>query len=345
MSALLDVEDLRVAFVNENDVYRAVDGLSFDVNPGEIVAMVGESGSGKSVTAMTILGLTRGPGVGISGRILFDGLDLIAAGEPALQRLRGAEIAIVFQDPLAALNPVQRIGTQIIEQVRAHERISRTAARARAVECLARVGIPSARERLDAYPHEFSGGMRQRVMIAMALSCSPRLLIADEPTTGLDVTVQAQILAELDDLRAEMGLGVLLVTHDLGVVADIADRVVVMYAGRAVERAPLDAVFDDPQHPYTWGLLGSIPRTDAPRLARLATIPGQPPLPSELPKGCAFAPRCPHRFAACAEPPPLESRVSDPSHHDRCWLPPEDKRVLRDTGAGIGLLGDLAGAQ
>jgi peptide/nickel transport system ATP-binding protein len=345
MSVLLEVEDLRVAFVNEKDAYRAVDGLSFDVMPGEIVAMVGESGSGKSVTAMTILGLTRGPGVGISGRILFDGLDLVTASEPALQRLRGAEIAIVFQDPLAALNPVQRIGTQIIEQVRAHERISSKAARARAVECLARVGIPSARERLNAYPHEFSGGMRQRVMIAMALSCSPRLLIADEPTTGLDVTVQAQILAELDDLRAEMGLGVLLVTHDLGVVADVADRVVVMYAGRAVELAPLDAVFDDPQHPYTWGLLGSIPRTDTPRLSRLATIPGQPPLPSELPEGCAFAPRCPHRFVRCVEPPPLESRLADPNHHDRCWLPPEDKRVLRNTGTGIGLLGELAGAQ
>jgi peptide/nickel transport system ATP-binding protein len=345
MSVLLEVEDLRVAFVNEKDAYRAVDGLSFDVMPGEIVAMVGESGSGKSVTAMTILGLTRGPGVGISGRILFDGLDLVTASEPALQRLRGAEIAIVFQDPLAALNPVQRIGTQIIEQVRAHERISSKAARARAVECLARVGIPSARERLNAYPHEFSGGMRQRVMVAMALSCSPRLLIADEPTTGLDVTVQAQILAELDDLRAEMGLGVLLVTHDLGVVADVADRVVVMYAGRAVELAPLDAVFDDPQHPYTWGLLGSIPRTDTPRLSRLATIPGQPPLPSELPEGCAFAPRCPHRFVRCVEPPPLESRLADPNHHDRCWLPPEDKRVLRNTGTGIGLLGELAGAQ
>ena len=337
MSALLTVDDLRVVFHVDGVRHKAVDGLSFDVAPGEVVAVVGESGSGKSVTALSIMGLTRGPSVELAGSIRFDGTELLNAGESTLRRIRGAEIAIVFQDPLAALNPVKRIGSQITEQIRAHERIPMKSAEARAVECLERVGIPSARERLSAFPHEFSGGMRQRVMIAMALSCSPRLLIADEPTTGLDVTVQAQILEQLDSLRADMGLAVILVTHDLGVVADIADRVVVMYGGRAVERANLDEIFDDPQHPYTWGLLGSIPRTDRPRLRRLATIPGRPPLPSDLPQGCAFSPRCPHMFARCEDEPTLEVRVGGGMHEDRCWLRPDDKRVLRNIDGEVGL--------
>ena len=337
MSALLTVNDLRVAFFSDGIRHQAVEGLAFDVAPGEIVAVVGESGSGKSVTALTIMGLTRGPSVELTGSIRFDGTELLHASESVLRRIRGAEIAIVFQDPLAALNPVKRIGAQIVEQIRAHERIPPRAAESRAVECLERVGIPSARERLSAFPHEFSGGMRQRVMIAMALSCSPRLLIADEPTTGLDVTVQAQILEELDSLRVDMGLAVILVTHDLGVVADVADRVVVMYGGRAVERATLDEIFDDPQHPYTWGLLGSIPRTDRPRLRRLATIPGRPPLPSSLPHGCAFGPRCPHVFARCEGEPALEVRVGGGTHEDRCWLEPDNKRILRNVDGEVGL--------
>lgn len=336
MSALLSVDDLHVAFHTDGLRHSAVEGLSFDVAQGEVVAVVGESGSGKSVTALTIMGLTRGPSVEVSGSVRFNDAELLNASESTLRRIRGAEIAIVFQDPLTALNPVKRIGSQIVEQIRAHEHVSIKVAQARAVECLERVGIPSAAERLSAFPHEFSGGMRQRVMIAMALSCSPRLLIADEPTTGLDVTVQAQILEELDALRADMGLAVILVTHDLGVVADIADRVVVMYAGRAVERATLDGIFDDPQHPYTWGLLGSIPRTDRPRLRRLATIPGRPPLPSNLPRGCAFGPRCPHMFTRCEDEPPLEARLGG-SHEDRCWLRADEKRTLRNVEGGIGL--------
>lgn len=336
MSALLSVDDLHVGFYVEGVRHNAVEGLSFDIASGEVVAVVGESGSGKSATALTIMGLTRGPSVDLSGSVRFDGAELLNASESMLRRIRGAGIAIVFQDPLTALNPVKRIGAQIVEQIRAHEHVSIKAAQARAIECLERVGIPGAAERLSAFPHEFSGGMRQRVMIAMALSCSPRLLIADEPTTGLDVTVQAQILEELDALRADMGLAIILVTHDLGVVADIADRVVVMYAGRAVERATTDGIFDDPQHPYTWGLLGSIPRTDRQRLHRLATIPGRPPLPNNLPRGCVFGPRCPHKFTRCEDEPPLTARLGG-SHQDRCWLRPEEKRTLRNVEGGIGL--------
>jgi oligopeptide/dipeptide ABC transporter ATP-binding protein len=246
---------------------------------------------------------------------------------------------MVFQDPMSSLDPVYRIGTQIVEQIRAHERdVSKVQATDRAVELMERVGVPRARERLRSYPHEFSGGMRQRVMIAMALSCSPKLLIADEPTTALDVTIQAQIIDELNSLREETHAGVILVTHDLGVVADIADRVIVMYAGRVVEQGTLDELFYDPQHPYTWGLLGSITRVDRDRGQRLPAIAGQPPSLLRPPTGCHFRPRCPHAFNRCTDVPELSAHIPEaPGHLDRCWLTVAQKRVLRQVGDQIGL--------
>jgi oligopeptide/dipeptide ABC transporter ATP-binding protein len=337
-SPLLEVSDLKVSFATEDGTVRAVDGVSFQVRGGEVVAIVGESGSGKSVTAMTLMGLTRGPNAKFEGTANFDGTELIQAGADQLQKIRGAGIAMVFQDPMSSLNPVQRIGNQIVEQIRVHEDISKAQALDRAVAMMERVGVPRASERLRSYPHEFSGGMRQRVMIAMALSCSPKLLIADEPTTALDVTIQSQILDELRQLRDQTGAGIILVTHDLGVVADIADRVIVMYAGRVVEEGTLDEIFYDPQHPYTWGLLGSITRIDADRSQRLPAIPGQPPTLLRPPKGCHFRPRCPHAFEKCTEVPPLENRVpGEPTSRDRCWLGVEDKRRLRQVGDQIGL--------
>jgi peptide/nickel transport system ATP-binding protein len=337
---LLDVSDLRVSFATEEGVVQAVDGVTFTVDRGEIVAIVGESGSGKSVTAMTLMGLTRSPNARFEGSATLDGRELITATEEELQRVRGNEIAMVFQDPMTSLDPVYRIGDQIIEQIRAHDRkISKGAAMDRVVELLTGVGIPRARERVRSYPHEFSGGMRQRVMIAMALSCSPSLLIADEPTTALDVTIQAQILRELNDLRSETGAGIVLVTHDLGVVADIADRIIVMYAGRVVEEGTLDELFYDPQHPYTWGLLGSITRVDRDRSLRLPAIPGMPPSLLSPPQGCHFRPRCPHEFDRCSNIPPLEARLPEaPGHRDRCWLSAEDKRARRQVEGQIGLI-------
>jgi peptide/nickel transport system ATP-binding protein len=338
MAALLEVTDLRVSFRTEGGVLRAVDGVSFSVNAGEIVAVVGESGSGKSVMAMTLLGLTRGANATISGTARFGDLELVGATEAELRSVRGAQMAMIFQNPMTALNPVQRIGKQIIEQIRAHEQVSRAAARARSVELLTRVGIPQAASRVNAFPHELSGGMRQRAMIALALSCGPRLLIADEPTTALDVTIQAQILAEIEDLRAETGVAVVFITHDLGVVSQLADQVLVMYGGRVVEDAPVDALFDDPQHPYTWGLLGSAPSASLARRSRLPTIPGTPPSLLHPPAGCHFAPRCPHTITACAEMPALESRLpQQPRHLDRCWLPVADKQRLRQVNGEIGL--------
>ena len=336
---LLEVSDLKVSFATEDGTVQAVDGVSFTVSGGEVVAIVGESGSGKSVTAMTLMGLTRGPNAHFEGTAKFDGTELVAASDEQLRRIRGAGIAMVFQDPMSSLDPVYRVGDQIVEQIRVHERgFSKAQALDRAVMLMERVGIPRAAERLRSYPHEFSGGMRQRVMIAMALSCSPKLLIADEPTTALDVTIQAQILDELRQLRDQTGAGVILVTHDLGVVADIADRVIVMYAGRVVEQGSLDDIFYDPQHPYTWGLLGSITRIDSDRSARLPAIPGLPPSLLAAPKGCHFRPRCPHAFDKCVEVPPLMSRVEDrPESLDRCWLPVERKRAIRQVDGRIGL--------
>jgi peptide/nickel transport system ATP-binding protein/oligopeptide transport system ATP-binding protein len=335
---LLEVDDLHVTFVTEAGLVRAVDGVSFSLDRGDVVAIVGESGSGKSVTAMTIMGLTRSPNSRFAGSVRYGGRDLLAIPEDEMARVRGAEIAMVFQDPISSLSPVHRIGDQIVEQIRAHEKVSRAAAFNRAVELMERVGIPRARDRARAYPHQFSGGMRQRAMIAMALSLSPSVLIADEPTTALDVTIQAQILEEIKQLSAESDSGVIFVTHDLGVVADIADRVIVMYGGRVVEQGSLEEVFYDPQHPYTWGLLGSITRIDRDRPSRLPAIPGLPPSLLRAPDGCHFRPRCPHAFDRCAEVPALEARLGSSGHEDRCWLSPEDKRRLRARERGrIGL--------
>ncbi len=334
---LLEVEDLEVSFATEDGLVRAVGGVTFTLSRGETVAIVGESGSGKSVTVMTLMGLTRSPNSRFAGTARLHGVDLIGASEDKLEAIRGKEIAMIFQDPISALSPVQRVGAQIAEQIRAHEKISKAAALERAVGLMDRVGIPNARQRARAYPHEFSGGMRQRVMIAMALSLSPSVLIADEPTTALDVTIQAQILDEIRQLSAESNSGVIFVTHDLGVVADIADRVLVMYAGRLVEQGTVDEIFYDPQHPYTWGLLGSITRVDRDPPRRLPAIPGQPPSLVRPPAGCPFQPRCPHAFDRCVELPPLAPRLPETGHLDRCWLKPSDKRALRETNGRIGL--------
>jgi peptide/nickel transport system ATP-binding protein/oligopeptide transport system ATP-binding protein len=336
---LLKVDDLHVSFATEEGMVRAVEGVSFDVAPGEILAIVGESGSGKSVTAMTLMGLTRSPNADFEGVAHYKGTELVRAPEEHLRRIRGAEIAMIFQDPMTSLNPVMKIGDQIVEQIQEHEALPDQQARERAVELLEKVGIPRARERITNYPFEFSGGMRQRVMIALALSCNPSVLIADEPTTALDVTIQAQILQRMRELRDETGAAIILVTHDLGVVADIADRIAVMYSGRIVEEGTLDEIFYNPQHPYTWGLLGSIARVDRPRPERLPAIRGMPPSLADRPEGCHFRPRCPHEFAKCTEVPPLEARLdNEPDHSDRCWLTPEEKLQRREVRPGeIGL--------
>jgi oligopeptide/dipeptide ABC transporter ATP-binding protein len=335
---LLEVDDLRVDFNTEDGVVHAVDGVSFEVKPGEVLAVVGESGCGKSVTAMTLMGLTRGPNAGISGRAELDGTELIGAHDDELRSVRGEKLAMIFQDPMTSLNPVYRVGDQIAEQILAHRDVSKQEAMDRTVELLEQVGIPAAEERVRAYPHEFSGGMRQRAMIAMGLSLDPPMLIADEPTTALDVTIQAQILRLLKRFNEERGLAVILITHDLGVVADIADRVLVMYAGRVVETGTLDQIYYDPQHPYTWGLLGSIMRLDRPRTERLAQIKGQPPSLLSPPQGCHFRPRCPHAFNRCTEVPGLEQRGGSAGHLDRCWLSGEQKKTLRVVESGdIGL--------
>ena len=335
---LLSVSGLEVTFRTDAGELRAVDGLSFDLRPGEILGIVGESGSGKSVANLSILGLTRGPDTTISGRADFDGRDLITLDEEELRELRGNRISMIFQDPLSSLHPFYTVGKQLIEAIQVHRDVRKEEAAERAAQLLEMVGIPDARRRLDEYPHEFSGGMRQRAMIAMALANEPDVLIADEPTTALDVTTQAQILGLIKELRDRLGMAVIMITHDLGVIAEVADRVLVMYAGRAVESAPVDALFYDPQHPYTWGLLGSITRMDRPRAAKLAQIKGQPPSPLALPTGCKFRPRCPHAFDRCAIEPPLEPRAGDPAHADRCWLSPDEKRAKRVVEGGeIGL--------
>jgi peptide/nickel transport system ATP-binding protein/oligopeptide transport system ATP-binding protein len=328
VSTILKVDDLRVSFATEDGVVQAVGGVSFELQAGEVLAIVGESGSGKSVTAQTITGLTRAPNARISGSVSYRGRELNGLDDDGLRGVRGEQIAMVFQDPMSSLNPVYRVGDQVAEMILAHRDVSKREAADRAVELLRSVGIPNPERRVRHYPHEFSGGMRQRVMIAMALALEPDVLIADEPTTALDVTVQAQILRLLDQLNRERDLAVILITHDLGVVAEIADRVLVMYAGQIVENATLDEIFYDPQHPYTWGLLGSLMRLDQTRGGRLAQIPGQPPSLLKPPTGCRFAPRCAYAFDKCQELPNLEPRGGG-NHLDRCWLDPQEKKSLR----------------
>ncbi len=330
---LLDVRDLHVTFRTEAGRVGAVDGVSFSVSPGEVLGIVGESGSGKSVTMMSVMRLINDPNAIFEGQVMYKGADLMEASESRMQDIRGAEMAMIFQDPMTSLNPVYKVGWQIAEQLQAHESLSKSAARGRTIELLRAVGIPNPEVRVDDYPHQFSGGMRQRVMIAMALSCNPDLLIADEPTTALDVTIQAQILDVIARLKSEFNSAVVLITHDMGVVAEVADRVIVMYAGRVVEHGTKEEVFNDPQHPYTWGLLGSIPRLDRPRPKRLTAIPGNPPSLVNLPDGCHFAPRCRHKFDRCLVDDPELTDTAGGGHLDACHLTVEQKRDLR--GADI----------
>ncbi len=327
---LLEVNDLKVSFRTEDGVVRAVDGVSFAVDQGDVLGIVGESGSGKSVTMMSVLRLINDPNMRVEGEVIYKGRDLMKLHKDEMREVRGDEIAMIFQDPMTSLNPVYRVGDQIIEAILTHQEVGKGAARRRAIELLHQVGIPDPEERVDDYPHQFSGGMRQRAMIAMALANNPDILIADEPTTALDVTIQAQIIELIDTLKDEFNSAVILITHDLGVVAEIANEIIVMYAGRVVERAPTRQLFYDPQHPYTWGLLGSIPRLDRPKLERLHSIKGMPPSLINLPQGCKFRPRCPYAFEKCTEEPELRNRVEDQAHLDRCWLTVPDKRRLRD---------------
>jgi peptide/nickel transport system ATP-binding protein len=320
--SLLDVRDLRVYFNTEDGVVHAVDGISYSVLPGKTLGIVGESGSGKSVSSLTTLGLTRRYRGKIDGQIMFDGRDLAQLPDAELRKIRGNEIAMIFQDPLSSLHPFYKVGKQLVEAILAHRDVSRAQARARAVELLKLVNIPDAERRVDQFPHEFSGGMRQRVMIAMALANEPKLLIADEPTTALDVTVQAQILALLQELQQRLGMAIIMITHDLGVVAEIADEVCVMYAGRIVERAPTEAIFHAPQHPYTWGLLKSIPRLDSPRGDELVPISGRPPSLINRPSGCYFHPRCPYVREEHTRVDPRLTPVSGQEEHQvACLLP------------------------
>jgi peptide/nickel transport system ATP-binding protein len=327
---LLEVRDLRVSFNTEDGVVRAVDGVSFTLGHSEVLGIVGESGSGKSVTVMSILRLINDPNAIFEGEVLYKGRNVMDLPDDRMREVRGNEIAMIFQDPMTSLNPVYRVADQIVEAIVEHQSIGKAAARARAIDLLGQVGIPQADRRADDYPHQFSGGMRQRAMIAMALANDPDILIADEPTTALDVTIQAQILDLIGRLKDEFSSAVILITHDLGVVAGIADRIAVMYAGRIVEFGAKRELFYDAMHPYTWGLLGSIPRLDRPKPARLHSIAGMPPSLIDPPAGCRFRPRCPHAFDRCDEEPALEARAGAPNHLDRCWLDLESKRTVRD---------------
>jgi peptide/nickel transport system ATP-binding protein len=343
---LLEVDNLQVSFATADGVVRAVRGLSFALDPGCTLGIVGESGSGKSVATQTIVGLTQGARV--AGRALFRGNDLLGMTPEELRKVRGPEIAMIFQDPLSSLHPFYRVGWQIVEMIRAHESVTKGQARARAIELLGLVGIPQPGRRVDAYPHEFSGGMRQRAMIALALALNPKLVVADEPTTALDVTVQAQIIDLLKRLQLEFGTAIVMISHDLGVIADMADEVVVMYAGKAVERADRRAIYYRPHHPYTIGLLRSLPRLDA-EDERLVPIAGQPPSLITPPPGCPFNPRCPFAMARCrAEEPELQGvgKGIVVSHRSACWLPPDllgtdaDTEGLRKQAAAPVPVGD-----
>lgn len=321
-SHLLEVDDLKMYFHTQDGVVKAVDGVSYTLDRGETLGVVGESGSGKSVTAKTIMGLIdMPPGRIEGGDVRYRGRSLLEMSEEEMQHIRGNDIAMVFQDPMTSLNPVYTIGHQLGEGLRLHRGYTKQQALERAVELLDMVGIPNPEQRVKDYPHQFSGGMRQRVMIATALACKPRLLLADEPTTALDVTIQGQILALLGDLSRERGMGLLLITHDLGVVAEMADEVGVMYAGRIVERAPVRALFAEPLHPYTRGLIRSAPTLDTPPSAKLDAIPGTVPSPGDLPQGCPFRPRCPEAHGRCFKTPPtVESAGPDGVREVCCWL-------------------------
>jgi peptide/nickel transport system ATP-binding protein len=339
MAPLLEVSDLRIHFQTDDGLVRAVDGISFDVERGRTLGIVGESGSGKSVTSMGILGLHQGTKAQITGHIRLDGEDLVTATPNRVRSLRGSKMAMIFQDPLSALHPYYTVGAQIVEAYQVHNKVSKQAARQHAVDLLGRVGIPTPQTRVDDYPHQFSGGMRQRAMIAMALSCDPELLIADEPTTALDVTVQAQILDLISDLQSEFGSAVIIITHDLGVVAELSDDILVMYAGRVAEYGSAADIFGRPDHPYTWGLLSSMPRLDQEKTTRLVPIPGTPPSLIRVPSGCPFHPRC--RYTELVgdrrcetEVPPLREAVTS-GHAAACHLTAEQRiRQWAELSAG-----------
>jgi peptide/nickel transport system ATP-binding protein len=322
---LLEVRDLRTQFHTDDGIVHAVDGVSFTVEAGQTLGIVGESGSGKSVTCLTIMGLHNKRNTIISGQALWKGDDLLTMSPRRFRDLRGNEIAMIFQDPMTSLNPVHKIGAQLTEAIVLHQDVTKKQAKARALELLKAVGIPRAERRIDDYPHQFSGGMRQRVMIAMALINDPDLLIADEPTTALDVTTQAQILALMSRLQKEFGSAIILITHDLGVVAETADDVLVMYAAKIAERAPVERIFARPHHPYTWGLLGSLPRLDV-DVERLVQIQGQPPSLLRPPRGCRFHPRCPYVMEVCrTNVPELRPVSGEANHLQACWLDDETK--------------------
>jgi peptide/nickel transport system ATP-binding protein len=337
--SLLEVTDLKTHFRTDDGVVKAVDGVSFTVDKGKTLGIVGESGSGKSVTCLTIMGLNAKVNTLTSGHALWKGNDLLKMNSRQLRSIRGDEIAMIFQDPMTSLNPVKTIGAQLVEAILLHRDVSKKQATARARELLNAVGIPRADRRIDDYPHQFSGGMRQRVMIAMALINDPDLLIADEPTTALDVTTQAQILNLMTKLQQDFGSAIIMITHDLGVIAEIADDVVVMYAARVAEQAPVDNLFQRPHHPYTWGLLGSLPRLDI-NVERLTQIQGQPPSLLNPPRGCRFHPRCPYVMEICKETEPELLQVShDPAHFQRCHL---DEETKDREAAKLTHLGDAA---
>ena len=336
---LLSVRDLKTSFFTHVGEVKAVRGISFDVNEGEVLGIVGESGSGKSVTSLSIMGLLQYPGRVVDGEILLNGEDILTYGKNQMRKVRGKEIAMIFQDPMTSLNPVYTIGNQIMEMILEHEKMSRREARARAIEMLKLVGIPAAEKRIDSYPHEFSGGMRQRVMIALALSCNPKLLIADEPTTALDVTIQAQILNLIKKLNRQFGMTTMLITHDLGVVATVCDKVAVMYGGLIMEYGTADEIFYHPRHPYTMGLLGSIPHVDGGEKRRLIPIDGTPPDLINPPKGCPFSTRCKYCMNVCTqEQPPY---FAEDKHRTMCWMldadaPKDSDYEMRKAGVNYG---------
>ena len=336
---LLSVRDLKTSFFTHVGEVKAVRGISFDVNEGEVLGIVGESGSGKSVTSLSIMGLLQYPGRVVDGEILLNGEDILTYSKDQMRKVRGKEIAMIFQDPMTSLNPVYTIGNQVMEMILEHEKMTKREARARAIEMLKLVGIPAAEKRIDSYPHEFSGGMRQRVMIALALSCNPKLLIADEPTTALDVTIQAQILNLIKKLNRQFGMTTMLITHDLGVVATVCDKVAVMYGGLIMEYGTVDEIFYHPRHPYTMGLLGSIPHVDGGEKRRLIPIDGTPPDLINPPKGCPFSTRCKYCMNVCTqEQPPY---FAEDKHRTMCWMldvdaPKDSDYEMRTAGVNYG---------